>query len=256
MWTGLRLMAGWVFPKPTYPAKSWNRIQSQSFILLRSLAGAEWEFRRRVGYGKWQRCNHSRSFGKTGAILFRQAFPVTHWPSVERKNAFSINLETVAGQGLIKRVHYLGLLPTKLPRPSNEASLIRDWFFLDQRLIKWRQRWSSCEILMDHLRKLAAATSCTDLKGPFNLKWWIHQLLVYRFYYIFGVDFNLIAIWWQRSCHLLKSNLSATPPPLPNWPPISQPLPALDQSDRKRQMELVHIGHTSGSKRWKTKKWI
>ena len=35
-------------------------------------------------------------------------------------------LETLAGRGLTKRVHYLGLLPTRLPRPSNEASLNRD----------------------------------------------------------------------------------------------------------------------------------
>ena len=131
MATGPRLMAGWIFPKP---AKSWNHIQSQSFI-LRSLAGGAEVGLTRLGYGKWQACNHSRSFGKTGEIFFRQAFPDTVTICRKKGNKgpgcrIFYHLKTVA------RGWWRGFIISVCCPLGNPAN--------DQRfLIKWRQRWSS-----------------------------------------------------------------------------------------------------------------
>ena len=188
MATGPRLMAGWIFPKP---AKSWNHIQSQSFI-LRSLAGGTEGGLTRLGYGKWQACNHSRSFGKTGEIFFRQAFPDTLTICRKKGNkAFSI-------------------ISKQWPGADEEGSLSQ---FVAHSAIRQtiRDFWSSGgndDHQMDPSDdqrwwiRPKTATSCTGLKGPFNLKWWIRRppITSLQIWLNFphlelwqSVDFNLIA---------------------------------------------------------------
>ena len=65
-------------------------------------------------------------FGKTGAIFFRQAFLDTLTICRERRKEGKeggCTLYYLESRRLIKRVHYLSLLPTRLP--ANEP-LIRD----------------------------------------------------------------------------------------------------------------------------------